>query len=114
MITDDFQVARYARLEVPGGDFCRAGIRTRQSRKSASNMAPRMRATALCTSRSSTVGIPNGLVLPSPFGISTRRTGGALYGCLEPFPDVQDRSVQVALELLGSLSIDSTCPLAVH
>jgi hypothetical protein len=38
-----------------------------------------MRATARCSSRSATVGIPNGRVpvLPGPLGISTRRTAGA-------------------------------------
>jgi hypothetical protein len=50
-----------------------------QSRKSASNTASIMRATARCSSRSATVGIPNGRVpvLPGPLGISTRRTAGA-------------------------------------
>ena len=42
-------------------------------------MDSRILATARCTSLSSTVGIPKGRVLPLPFGISTRLTGGALY-----------------------------------
>ena len=32
--------------------------------------------TTICAIRSATVGMPNGRVLPSPFGMSTRLTGG--------------------------------------
>src|SRR5688572_5027098 len=40
------------------------------------HLGSRWRLTTICAMRSATVGMPNGRVLPSLFGISTRRTGG--------------------------------------
>jgi hypothetical protein len=48
------------------------------SSKSASKIGSMTIFTAICTTRSLIVGIPNGLRPPSAFGIYTRRTGMGL------------------------------------
>lgn len=47
--------------------------------KSASKIDPRTSSTAICTTRSFTVGMPSGRWPPLPLGIRTRRTGSGRY-----------------------------------
>ena len=49
------------------------------ARKSASKMGSNTSVTAICTTRSRTVGIPSGRRRPSAFGMYRRRTGGGRY-----------------------------------
>ena len=62
-----------------GGRPLRAGTRNCTGKKSASKIGSRTSLAACCTTRSRTVGIPNGRIRPSGLGISTRRTGAGRY-----------------------------------
>jgi len=61
---------------------------------------------------SATVGIPNGRVsvLPSPFGMSTRRTGGQVAPRGHSVPELVEVIREVSLEVCNRLSVYSSRP----
>ena len=75
-------------------------------------MALRIRATALCNSRSSTVGMPERPRFAVTFGnLDPPHRRGLVLASLEPSPQIFNALLEVRFKLRDRFSIDAACPL---